>query len=125
MVAIIGGEPHRFRPHIDLYREAGRRAGHAPDQLHVGPHCIGFVGNTNQQAADDFPGYAHTSLRSARAPMATTARARFDALRGPTGALIIVDANTVAKKILYINEALRGISTLLPDRRIPTCLTPK
>ena len=28
MVAIIGGEPHRFRPLIDLYREAGRRAGH-------------------------------------------------------------------------------------------------
>src|SRR5580658_1993590 len=28
MVAIIGGEPKRFRPLIDLYREAGRRAGH-------------------------------------------------------------------------------------------------
>ena len=36
MVAIIGGEPHRFRPHIDLYREAGRRAGHAPEKLRVG-----------------------------------------------------------------------------------------
>ena len=30
MVAIIGGEPRRFRPLIDLYREAGRRAGHPP-----------------------------------------------------------------------------------------------
>src|SRR5712672_233273 len=28
MVAIIGGEPKRFRSLIDLYREAGRRAGH-------------------------------------------------------------------------------------------------
>src|SRR5271167_2317510 len=54
MVAIIGGEPHRFRPHIELYREAGRRAGHAPEQLRVGLHCIGFLGDTNQQAADDF-----------------------------------------------------------------------
>jgi hypothetical protein len=27
MVAIIGGEPHRFRPLIDRYREAGLRAG--------------------------------------------------------------------------------------------------
>src|SRR5712675_2282061 len=44
MVAIIGGEPHRFRPHIELYREAGRRAGHAPEQLQVGLHCIGFLG---------------------------------------------------------------------------------
>src|ERR1700733_3972835 len=29
MVAIIGGEPPRFRPLIDLYREAGKRAGPA------------------------------------------------------------------------------------------------
>ena len=61
MVAIIGGEPHRFRPHIELYREAGRRAGFTPEQLRVGLHCIGFLGDTTQQAADDFfPGYAHT-----------------------------------------------------------------
>src|SRR4029450_10027950 len=35
-VAIIGGETRRFRPLVDLYREYGRRAGHAPDQLKVG-----------------------------------------------------------------------------------------
>src|SRR6266853_739165 len=33
MVAIIGGEPRRFRPLIDLYWEAGRRAGHPSDRL--------------------------------------------------------------------------------------------
>ncbi len=33
MVAIIGGETHRFRPLVDLYREAGKRAGHPPGQL--------------------------------------------------------------------------------------------
>jgi len=61
MVAIIGGEPHRFRPHIELYREAGRRAGFKPEQLRVGLHCIGFLGDTTRHAADDFfPGYAHT-----------------------------------------------------------------
>ncbi|MEO6801894.1 MAG: LLM class flavin-dependent oxidoreductase [Granulicella sp.] len=60
MVAIIGGEPHRFRPLIDLYREAGRRAGHAPERLKVGLHMVGFVGDTSQQAADDFyPGHAN------------------------------------------------------------------
>src|SRR6202050_2384635 len=61
MVAIIGGEPKRFRPLIDLYREAGRRAGHSAEKLMVGLHAIGFLGNTTQAAADDFyPGYAHT-----------------------------------------------------------------
>src|SRR5213595_1423184 len=58
MVAIIGGEPHRFRPLIDLYREAGRRAGFTPDQLKVGVHALGYVARTSEQAADDFfPGY--------------------------------------------------------------------
>src|SRR5215475_7871931 len=60
MVAIIGGEPHRFRPLIDLYRKAGERAGHAPEKLTVGLHSIGFLADTTQQAADEFyPGYAH------------------------------------------------------------------
>src|SRR5437588_3295391 len=41
MVAIIGGETRRFRPLVDLYREAGERAGHAPDQLKIGVHSLG------------------------------------------------------------------------------------
>src|SRR6202021_2679850 len=38
MVAIIGGEPRRFRPLIELYREAGRRAGLSAEKLIVGLH---------------------------------------------------------------------------------------
>src|ERR1700731_1794812 len=61
MVAIIGGEPHRFRPLIDLYREAGVRSGRKLEDLKVGLHMIGFVGDTTKEAADVFfPGYAHT-----------------------------------------------------------------
>src|SRR3989441_10575127 len=64
MVAIIGGEPKRFRPLIDLYREAGRRAGHSADKLIVGLHSIGFLEDTTKQAADDFyPGYARSEER--------------------------------------------------------------
>src|SRR6476620_9850700 len=59
MVAVIGGETHRFRPLIDLYKEAGRRAGHSPDQLKVGIHVLGHIADSDQQAADEFfPGYA-------------------------------------------------------------------
>src|SRR5438552_5791192 len=112
MVAIIGGEPKRFRPLIDLYREAGRRAGHSPERLTVGLHSIGFLAATTDEAAEIFyPGYAHTFTEIGKErgwPPAT--RAQFDALRGPTGALLIGDAKTVAKKILYVNEVLGGIS---------------
>jgi alkanesulfonate monooxygenase SsuD/methylene tetrahydromethanopterin reductase-like flavin-dependent oxidoreductase (luciferase family) len=61
MVAIIGGETHRFKPLIDLYKESGMRAGHSPKQLKVGVHSLGYVAETTKEAADDFfPGYAHT-----------------------------------------------------------------
>ncbi len=112
MVAIIGGEPKRFRPLIDLYREAGRRAGHSPDKLVVGLHSIGFLGDTTKQAADDFyPGYAHTFTEIGKERgWPPTTRAQFDAVRGPTGALLVGDAETVAEKILYVNETLGGIS---------------
>jgi probable LLM family oxidoreductase len=114
MVAIIGGEPRRFRPLVDLYREAGARAGHAPEKLKVGIHAIGFVGDTDRQAQDDFyPGYAHAFTKIGRErgwpPMT---RAHFDAQLGPTGALLIGDSETVAEKVLYYNEALGGISRL-------------
>ncbi len=112
MVAIIGGEPHRFRPLIDLYHEAGRRAGHPAEKLTVGLHSIGFLGASSQQAADDFfPGYAHTFTEIGKERgWPPTTRTQFDALRGPTGALLVGDAETVAEKLLYVNQALGGIS---------------
>jgi probable LLM family oxidoreductase len=113
-VAIIGGEPRRFRPLIDLYRDTGRRAGHGPDKLMVGLHAIGFLGETTRQAADDFyPGYAHafTEIGKERGWPPTT-RAQFEAVRGPTGALIIGDPERVAEKILYVNEALGGLTRI-------------
>jgi len=112
MVAIIGGEPERFRPLVDLYREAGRRAGHPAERLTVGLHSIGFLADTTEQAADDFyPGYAHTLTEIGKERgWAPTTRARYDVERGPTGALLIGDAETVARKILRVNEALGGIS---------------
>ena len=114
MVAIIGGEPHRFLPLIELYREAGRRAGFADDVLKVGLHQMGFVGDTTQQAADDFyPGHARlfTHIGKERGWPPTT-RAQFDATRGPTGAYLIGDAELVAEKILRENEALGGLARI-------------
>jgi alkanesulfonate monooxygenase SsuD/methylene tetrahydromethanopterin reductase-like flavin-dependent oxidoreductase (luciferase family) len=111
MVAIIGGEHHRFRPLIDLYREAGARAGHAPEKLKVGIHSIGFLGNTTQEAADDFfPGYAKafTAIGKERGWPPTT-RGQYNALIGPTGALLIGDAENVAEKLIRVNESLGGI----------------
>jgi probable LLM family oxidoreductase len=112
MIAIIGGEPHRFRPLVDLYHEAGRRAGHAPELLKVGIHALGYVADTAAQAADDyFPGYARMFSQIGRERgWPPIRRAHFDAQLGPTGAFAIGDPETVAEKILHYDDVLGGIS---------------
>jgi probable LLM family oxidoreductase len=111
MVAIIGGEHRRFRPLIDLYREAGRDEGHPPERLRVGIHSLGYVAETAAQARDDFfPGYAQafTKIGKERGWPPTT-RAQFDALCGPTGALVVGDADEVVAKLQRIDHDLGGV----------------
>jgi probable LLM family oxidoreductase len=114
MVAIIGGEPRRFRPLVDLYRETGERFGYSPTQLKVGVHMLGYVAATSQKAADDFfPGYARAVASVAKERgWGAVSRASFDAQRGPEGALLIGEPDEVAEKILRHGEALGGISRL-------------
>ena len=114
MVAIIGGETRRFRPLVDLYREAGRRAGFSPDRLKVGVHSLGYVAETAKQAADDFfPGYARafSSIGKERG-WAPVTRAQFEAQLTPNGALLVGTPDEVAAKILRHSEALGGISRI-------------
>jgi len=112
MVAIIGGETHRFRPLVDLYRKAGRLAGHPPEQLKVGLHSLGYVAETTEEAvAGFFPGYAEmfTKIGKERGWPSVT-RAQFDAQAGPTGALLVGGPEEVAEKLLRHSAALGGIS---------------
>lgn len=114
VVAIIGGEPHRFRPLIDLYRKAGAEAGHPPEKLSVGVHAVGFLADTVDEAADIYwPGYERTFSKIGRERgWGPTTRAQYDALRGPTGALIIGGPNEIIAKVRHINESLGGIDRL-------------
>jgi probable LLM family oxidoreductase len=114
MVAIIGGDYRRFRPLIDLYRQAGQMAGHSLEQLKVGIHAFGFVAQTNTQAIDlTYPGFERMANtigkeRGWRPP----SRAQFEAACSPTGAYLIGDVQSVAEKVLYVNRVLGGISRL-------------
>jgi probable LLM family oxidoreductase len=114
MVAIIGGETWRFRPLVDLYREAGARAGHSPDRLKVGVHSLGYVAATTHDAVEDFyPGYARafTDIGKERGWPPTT-RAGFEAQRGPRGALLVGSPDEVIDKILRHSESLGGITRI-------------
>jgi probable LLM family oxidoreductase len=114
MVAIIGGETHRFRPLIDLYRQAGKEAGHSPEKLKVGLHSLGYVANTTEEAiADYYPGYAEMFTRIGKErgwPPVT--RAGFESQRGPLGAFLVGSPEEVAAKIIRHSNALGGITRL-------------
>ena len=114
MVAVIGGETHRFRRAINLYREAGAQAGHAPEKLKVGLHSLGYVAPSREEAINDyFPGYAETFTRIGRERgWPPVSRERFDGQNGPTGALLVGDPDEVGEKILRHAEALGGIDRL-------------
>jgi probable LLM family oxidoreductase len=103
MVAVIGGETHRFR-----------RAGHAPEKLKVGLHSLGYVAPSRAEAINDyFPGYAETFTRIGRERgWPPVSRERFDGQNGPTGALLVGDPDEVGEKILRHAEALGGIDRL-------------
>jgi len=114
MVAIIGGQPYRFRPLIEIYREAGARSGHAPEKLKVGVHAVGSFAKTTEKAADDFfPGYARMfgDIGKERGWPPIT-RSQYNAVRSQGGALIIGDAETAVKKIMHFHEVLGGIDRL-------------
>ena len=88
-LAIIGGEPARFAPLFDIYRDAAKRAGTDPTNLATSINVHGFIAETTEQAADDFYGpQAEVMNRIGREPgWGPTSRAHFDHARGPSGAL--------------------------------------
>src|SRR5215470_9699135 len=106
MVAIIGGDPRRFRPLVDLYREAGRRAGHPAEQLKVGVHALGYVSSTLEQAVEEFaPGYIEGLTRAGRERgWGTITRAHFDAEVASHGALIVGGPDEVIDNIRHHDD---------------------
>lgn len=112
MVAVIGGETYRFRPLIDMYKEAGLKAGHDINSLEVGLHSLGYVATSSEQAvAEYYPGYAEMFTRIGKErgfPPVTPDR--FHAQNGKLGALVVGNPEEVAEKIIRHSEALGGIS---------------
>ena len=114
-LAIIGGQPERFAPLVQLYREAARRAGHDPAQLPVSINAHGYLADTSQQAADEaFPAFAATMNRIGRErgwPPLT--RGAFEASRARHGANFIGDPQEVIDKMLYQHELFQHQRFLL------------
>ena len=112
MVAVIGGETHRFRPLIDMYYEAGEKAGHQKSSLKVGLHSLGFVANSKEEAIKKYyPGYRiwFNQIGKERGWQPVTME-RFEQQIGELGAYVLGSPEEVAKKLVHHSKALGGIS---------------
>jgi probable LLM family oxidoreductase len=103
-LAIIGGQPERFTPFVELFRRSAEEAGHPGLPVSINSHA--YVADSSAQAADEFfPGYATMMNRIGRergwVPME---RQSFDALRTLRGALVVGSPEEVVEKILYQHE---------------------
>jgi probable LLM family oxidoreductase len=105
-LAIIGGQPERFVPLVELYREAGRRAGHDPEQTKVAINTHAFVGATSAEADAAFaaPYLAMMNRIGRERGWPPSGRAEYEALRSPRGAVAAGSPEEVAEKILFEHE---------------------
>ena len=120
-LAIIGGEPRRFVPLIDLYRQAGRRAGHDPAKLRVSINSHGLIGDDSRQVADDaYAAYSYVMAKIGRERgWPPPSREQFESERGPRGANLVGTPDEVAAKILYEHE-LFGLDRFLIQMSVGT-----
>jgi probable LLM family oxidoreductase len=102
-LAIIGGTPDRFAPHVDFYRETAKEAGHATESLQVSINSHTYIADTSQRAADEFyPSYADTMSRIGRERgWPPIDREHYEMMREPTGSLLVGSPQQVVDKILY------------------------
>ncbi|MGD9890731.1 MAG: LLM class flavin-dependent oxidoreductase [Dehalococcoidia bacterium] len=129
MLAIIGGEPRRFRPLVDLYHESLQRFDQPA--LPIGAHCPGYIAATDAKARDEaWPHYAAMMDRIGRERgWSPLRREQFEALAGPDGALFVGSPETVAAKIMRVVNTL-GLSRFdlkyslgtLPHERLLNCI---
>jgi probable LLM family oxidoreductase len=109
MLAIIGGDPRRFGPWVDLYAKTLDQLGRVP--LPIGVHSPGHVAETDAQAREDlWPHYAAMVSRiGAERGWQPVTRGHFEREAGPDGSLYVGSPETVAAKIVATVQAL-GLS---------------
>ena len=122
-LAIIGGSPVRFRPFVDLYRQALEKLGQPV--LPVAVHSPGHVAATDEQARNELWPHYETMINRIGGergwPPAT--RAQFEREAGPDGALCVGSPETVAAKIVRrpaSSDSRASTSNTAPAR----CRTP-
>lgn len=106
-LAILGGDPIRFKPLVDSYRQAGLQSGHLPETLSIGVNGHCYIAKTTEEAKEEFyPYYANywSYVNRQRGMGTRMSRQDFEHMAGPETALFVGSPEQVVKKILRQHE---------------------
>jgi probable LLM family oxidoreductase len=107
-LAIIGGDPVRFRALANLYRRTLAESGFDPDSIPLAVHGLGHIADSNDEAAEQvYASFTANMNRIGRERgWSPLTREQFDWMRSPEGSLVLGDPETVAAKILRWKDVL-------------------
>lgn len=106
-LAILGGDPRRFLPLVDIYRQAGLEAGHDPDSLKVAVTGHTYIAQTNEEAKDEYyPYYSNYwyYVNRQRGMGTRMSRENLEQLASPETALFVGSPEQIVEKILRQHE---------------------
>lgn len=106
--SIVGGDPSRLAPLVDLYREASEQSGTPQEKRTVGFGALGFVSDDAAGAKDEF--WKHMQERTTEEGVNGFSRHLYDRQAAPGGSFFVGGADEVTDRILAVHEQLR------PDR---------
>jgi len=104
--AVIGGQPERFAPLVDLYRRAGEAGGHAPEDLHVTMSAIGLIARDSRAAKDAYyPYWLETMKYGSRARgWPVPSRAEYDEWTRGATSIFAGNPEEVAERLVTVGR---------------------
>jgi probable LLM family oxidoreductase len=114
-LAIIGGDPKRFAPFFDLYRDTLRKRGKDPAAAELSLNMHGFVADTTAKAKQVYgPAQTEVMNRIGRERgWPPSGAAQFEAAAGPHGNLLIGDPDRVAARIIELHHVFKNTRLLI------------
>jgi len=114
-LAIIGGDPRRFEPFFNLYRETHAKAGHDAKTIQLSLNMHGFVSSSTEHAKQVYSA-AHLEVMNRigrERGWGPQNLSHFEQAAGPTGNLIVGDAKRVTDRILELHEIFKNTRILI------------
>ncbi|CAM5203722.1 putative LLM family oxidoreductase OS=Ureibacillus acetophenoni OX=614649 GN=SAMN05877842_10284 PE=4 SV=1 [Ureibacillus acetophenoni] len=106
-LAILGGEPERFKFLVDGYHEAAKEAGHPKDKLKIGVTGHTYIADSLEQAREEFyPYYSNywTYVNKQRGMGFRMTKEGFEGMTSPKSALFVGGPDEIIEKILHQHE---------------------